>query len=221
MSILISIQQDVQSFLDWAYVNHTDEQLARGIIDSPGFPYWNRIEEHLEEAFQTLDFETVNDAFKEHLLFLIHHQWDIGHILNWFDKGDGAIGALGMTAAQLEQVGHWGLTSQWVDARAQLAASLYKSNDKNKAVALLLRYHQDEDEYVRRMALQALHRLNYPQLNSLLLQSWSFDETYERMLCLQIWKASFPAFFTYYCLLAEADDRTTLRDYALSLKTSE
>ena len=213
-----TIQQHVESFWAWALQSYTKEAVLDGTIDAPSFPHWNAVEDSLEEAFQKLDFRQLGTETLDHLLFLLAQQWDIGIVLNWFNKGGEAIGQLGMTPDQLHILSERGLTSNLSDARGQLAASLYKIEDKTAAITLLLAYCKDEEEYVRRMALSSLHRLHYPDLNALLFRSWEKNEEHERMLCLDIWKTINPEAFLQHCALAEQDEREYLRAFALKAK---
>jgi len=104
------------------------------------------------------------------------------------------------------------------DAKSQLAASLYKIVDKEKAKKILLEYYNDKDEYVRRMSLKSLHKLNFKEINKLLLNSWNNNEEYERMLCLEIWKDISEKEFIEHCEIAEKDEREYLRGYAIRVK---
>lgn len=175
----------------------------------------------MEYAFKHLNFEVVGDELLDDIIFLIAQQWDMGIILNWFNKGKEEIGQLGMSEYQLRVLSARGINSEWTDARSQFAASLYKIGDQRIAVDLLLKYHEDDDEYVRRLALKSLHKLNYHGLNDLLIISWNFDEEYERRMCLEIWKQTADPLFDKFCALALTDERDALREFAGKLKNGE
>jgi len=96
------IKRHVEDFWNWALNSNSKEQILNGQIDSPSFPYWNEIEHDLEEAFQNLDFTKIENKTLDNIIFIIAQQWDIGIILNWFDKGNEEIGQVGMTEFQLQ-----------------------------------------------------------------------------------------------------------------------
>ena len=215
--IINELKQNVEDFWKWALKYYSKNQILNGEIDSPSFPKWNQIEENLEAAFKKLDFDTLDHDTLENIIFIIAQQWDIGIILNWFNKGGEEIGQIGMSDKQLQILCEQGLNSKLTDAKSQFAASLYKIENKDLAVNLLLKYHRDTNEYVRRQSLYSLYRLNYHNLNEVLLISWTFDEEYERMSCLNIWKKIDKINFDKFSNIAIQDERKQLRDYVLEL----
>ncbi|WP_338793155.1 hypothetical protein [Bernardetia sp. MNP-M8] len=138
--------------------------------------------------------------------------------MNWFNKGGEEIGQIGMTELQLQRICERGLLTNLKAAKSQLAASLYKIENKEKAKKLLLDYYKDDDEYIRRMSLNSLHKLHYENINDLLSNSWDKNEEYERMRCLQIWKETNEEEFIKYCESAEKDKRKYLREFAIKIK---
>lgn len=219
--IINNIQSNAKLFWEWALKYYSKEDIINGAIDSPSYPKWNQIEENFEEAFKYLDFNKLTNKTLDNMIFLIAQQWDIGIILNWFNKGEQEIGQLGMTKLQLQKLCQRGLDSDLVDAKSQLAASLYKIENRDLAIELLLKYYNEKDEYIRRCALQSLNKLNYEQINLLLRKSWNINEEYERMLCLQIWNEIDEELFIHYCNIAEKDEREDIRNYALKLRMKQ
>lgn len=215
--IVGNIQKDVEEFWKWALKTYSKEQIINGNADSPSFPNWNQIEEHLEIAFKELDFENVEDNNLDNIIFLIAQQWDIGIILNWFNKGKDEIGQIGMTQKQLQILCERGLKSKFPDAKSQLASSLYKIENKQTAIELLLEYYKDNDEYVRRCSLNSLHKLSYKDINPLLLKTWKENDEHGRMSCLHIWNEINEDYFKAYSKDAENDEREYLSRYAQRL----
>ncbi|AFM03365.1 hypothetical protein Fleli_0911 [Bernardetia litoralis DSM 6794] len=215
------IQKNVEEFWKWAFKSSSKEEILNGEIDSPSFPNWQKIENNLEEAFRNLNFDELGNKTLDNIIFIIAQQWDIGIILNWFNKGGEEIGQLGMTELQLQRICERGVTTNLIDAKSQLAASLYKIENKEKAKELLLSYYKDEDEYIRRMSLNSLHKLGYQNINDLLLNSWDKNEEYERMICLQIWSEINEKEFIKYCEIAEKDERKYLREFAIKIKKEQ
>lgn len=217
-----NVQKDVDEFWEWAFKSsYSKEAVINGEIDSVSFPHWHRIEKNLEEAFKYLNFAELENAMLDNIVFIIAQQWDIGIILNWFNKGGEEIGQIGMTELQLIRICERGLITNLTDAKGQLAASLYKIRNKEKAEELLLNYHKDKNEYVRRMALSSLHKLSYRFINDLLINSWGKNDEYERTLCLQIWKETNTKEFVKYCRIAEKEGTKYLREFALEIKNKQ
>lgn len=216
--IISELQKNVNLFWEWSLKFNSREEILNGENDSPSYPKWNQIEENLESIFKNINFDELTNKTLDNIIFLIAQQWDIGIILNWFNKGDERIGQLGMTKFQLKKLSQRGLNSDLADAKAQFAISLYKIENRNEAIELLLKYYNENNEYIRRCSLQSLNKLNYEQLNLLLDKSWKMNEENERILCLQIWSETDKKLFTHYCKIAEKDEREYLRNYASKLR---
>ncbi|OAV45098.1 hypothetical protein [Lewinella sp. 4G2] len=212
-----AIQKDIEEFWEWAQKFYSREQIVHGNADSPSFPNWNRVEHNLEKAFNQLEFETLEEKHLDNIIFLIAQQWDIGIILNWFNKGNEEVSQIGMTQKQLQILSNRGLKLKLPDAKSQFAASLYKIDNKSVAIELLLKYYNDEDEYVRRCSLRSLHKLAYNEINPLLLKTWKENSEHGRMMCLQIWSEINEDYFNKYSRVAQKDKREYLSKYAQRL----
>ena len=182
------IANHVTNFRNWISEVFTKEQIVNGTIDAAGYPNWNNIEETLEKVFEAENLDDYSSSDLENIVYLIARQWDIGIILNWFDKGDRSISQIGMNGYHLFTLAEVGLRTTEIDARYQFAASLYKLGHSERVVFLLLQYYQDEDPYTRRLALRSLSRINYGGIVDKVKEVWENGDEWDRMMCLSIAK---------------------------------
>jgi len=220
--ILINIEKHVVDFRIWVENNFTSDQINNEYADYAGYPLWNEIEEDLEKLFTSVkDLNCLQTEILDKIIFFIARQWDIGIILNWFNKGGEDISGVAMTQEQLIVLAERGILSKYWDARYQFSASLFKVDDslKDKAITLLLKYHKDNTEDVRSHALRSLNRFSYSKINDLLIESWDYGEEFERIECLKIWRERDKDLFNQYFKVAKNDNRETIVEYVNQLNS--
>ncbi|MCJ8288988.1 MAG: HEAT repeat domain-containing protein [Crocinitomicaceae bacterium] len=208
----------VEHFKEWVNANHSDLQIKEGNIDDCGYPEWQKLEDLCEEIFTSLIFKGLETPDKKRIVFIIGRQWDLGRILNWFNKGTEEIGQLGMTKEQLFELSNVAVTEDDIDAKGQFAASLFKVGDTPEVVELLLKFHADQDEYVRRQALSSLDKIGYSKIGELIVQSWKNDQEFEKIMCLNLMKDLNHEKFEVCLDEALSDEREYLRKRAVELK---
>jgi DNA polymerase III delta prime subunit len=217
--LIKQLSAHVEKYQQWVAATFTHEQIVNGDYDAAGYPEWDEIERHLQEFFATIDFHELNDSQLDEIIYLIARNWDLGTIINWL-YDDPALSQIGMTEEQFLVISKKTLHSSDWDARYQIAGVLYRVSEENKeqAIELLLKYHQDHEDYVRRMALKSLFMLNYSDLQDLIEKSWRYDEVHERMYCLALLKKMKSDQYEAYLSGALSDQRAYLREYAESLR---
>lgn len=115
------------------------------------------------------------------------------------------------------------LSSAERDAKWQVAARLGKLSVRpQEAESLLLKFMEDEDEYVRRQALMALGRIRSPHVERLAEQIWNRVEEwqeYQRMAVLDALQNAGSPLLETYLTKANEDGRQHLAAYAVKIKS--
>lgn len=108
------------------------------------------------------------------------------------------------------------------DAKWQLADQLgYIGRDDGDVERILLALVRDEDEYVRRRALQSLARIGSAKAEQLALEAWNphqENQQWTRMMVLDCLRRINSPHFQRLLAEAERDERTNLRDFAKRLR---
>jgi hypothetical protein len=209
----------IKKYKKWVAFTFSYDDIINGNYDAAGYPDWAEIERYLQEFFGEVDFKELKDSQLDEIIYLIGRNWDIGTIINWLRKGP-EISQIGMTEEQFFVIAKKALHSSDWDARYQIAGVLYRVSEENneQAIELLLKYHEDHEEYVRRMALKSLHMLKYSGLHGLIEKSWRYDEVYEREYCLVLLKEIKSGQYDAYLSEALSDKRDDLRKSAELLR---
>jgi hypothetical protein len=208
----------VEHFNEWVNANHSSVQIKEGNVDDCGYPEWQKFEDLCEQIFTGSSFNELEISDKKRIIFIIGRQWDLGSILNWFNKGTEEIGQLGMTKEQLFELSKIAVKEDDSDAKGQFAASLFKVGNSPDVVELLLKFHADQDEYVRRQALGSLQKVGYSKIGNLIIESWKHNEEFERMMCLNMMADLNHDKFETCLEEALSDKREHLRERAIELK---
>lgn len=211
----------VEHFKEWVNANHSDLQIEEGNVDDCGYPEWHKLEDLCERIFTGLIFSELETLDKERIIFIIGRQWDLGRVLNWFNKGTEEIGHLGMTKEQLFELSKIAVTGDDSDAKGQLAASLFKAGDTQGLIEVLLKFHADSDEYVRRQALSSLEKIGYTRIGDLIIESWKYNQEFERIMCLNLMADSNHEKFETCLKEALLDEREYLKKRAVELKNRD
>lgn len=207
------IARHVADFRAWIAEVFTEEQIASGAIDDAGYPRWRAVEATFEKVFEAENLDAYSAKVLDDLVYLVARQWDVGRILNWFDKGDRRISHCGMNGYHLLALAQAGVRSPERDARYQFAASLYKLGPDPRVVALMLKYLQDEDSYCRRLALRSLSRIRYEGVLEEVRKMWDNGDEWDRMMCLSIAKDHDAALLQELLEQGRASDQADLLEY--------
>jgi hypothetical protein len=106
------------------------------------------------------------------------------------------------------------------DAKWQIATELgHLSSDVQQVEAMLLKYVNDSDEYVRRCALLALAAIGSPVAEELAERAWACGSEYQRVDILYILWSTHSAKLDQYIASAEADPSQYVADYATQLRS--
>lgn len=217
--ILEKINQHVFLFKNWLKDHYSENQIEEENYDDTGYPNWDKIEDTFEFVFKEIDFSVLTTKELENISFLLARQWDVGVIFPYFRE---EISQIGMTEEQLLILANFGINSKEWSFRQQCAASIYKAkNYKVEATSIALKYYKEENAGIRSQALNSLHKLNYFEINKLLLESWKHNDELERIYCLYIWKEIDEKIFKYYIEEAKKDTRKTIRENIEYLLTNK
>jgi HEAT repeats len=134
------------------------------------------------------------DLFKVILSFLttsINEDWsnqdvdDILYVIGWDNEREDLTDEIEENYDVLIKLANLALNSTEYDAKWQLADRLGNLSTES-AELLLLKFVNDEDEYVSRRALLALGRMKSPQAEALAEKSWATGEEYQRIAALWV-----------------------------------
>jgi hypothetical protein len=115
-----------------------------------------------------------------------------------------------------------GLSAPDAEARWQLAEALGEAGEREEAFALLLRYFEDTDpEYISRLALFALQKRRYPQLEPLALRAWERGDEWQRVGALWVLANLESPHLPRLLDAADADGREWLVKHAQRIRAGE
>jgi HEAT repeats len=112
---------------------------------------------------------------------------DILHVIGWDNECEYLTDEIEENFDILIKLADLALNSSEDNAKWQLADRLGNLSNE-PAESLLLKYVNDENEYVRRRALIALGRMKSPQAEALAEKSWETGEEYQRIAVLWVLK---------------------------------
>lgn len=173
------ILDNVLVFKKWLADNYSANQIENYIYDDAGYPEWVEIESDLTKLFKEDKINELTEDETNGLIFLIARNWDVGTILNWFNTNDGkSISQIGMKESQFIYLFPFAVQSDEKYAKNQFASiiPLLKSISKEEAYKMLLELVSDNDEYVKRCCFSSLLKLDYPDLETLIVSSWNLNK---------------------------------------------
>jgi hypothetical protein len=131
---------------------------------------------------------------------------DILYVIGWDNEDEYLTDEIEENPAVLIKLANLALNSLEDDAKWQLADRLGNLSNE-PAELLLLKFVKDEDEYVRRRALNALGRMQSLYAEALAEKSWETGEEYQRIAALLVLKDISSSKLTAYLQKAIEDGR--------------
>lgn len=203
---------EVERFRAWAD-NSPVPPTARNGEWACGYEGWARLYTAFDAFISEVPCREWSDATTQTVLYAIARDSDNCHLARSVATRSDDVLCLAERA----------ITSPEWDAKWQIAAKLGRlSSTSPQAEKLLLRFAEDDDEYVRRCALLALADIGSLHVTDLVEAAWNtrveWDE-YPRMAVLYaLWKINAPQ-LNHYLTLAEADGRPSLIEYAARIRS--
>lgn len=194
-----AICSEVAKFRAWAKRYPSEDRYGEWECDYPGWPELHSAFIDYMDATPTaeLQSEVVAD-----LIYAIARDNEISYLAS----------QLGQRPVHLLRLLPHVLTSEEPDARWQIAAQLGKhALPFEAAEPALIKLVADQDEYVRRIALQALGRIDSPHTEHFCGQAWESGHEYQRIMALCVLHAIGSRQLDRYLALAREDDREYLR----------
>lgn len=171
------LHQEVTKFREWIssveYLNSETLNVEDGCLYSE---WWNLFEIIL--AFLNT---SINSPWT------VQEVNDILYVMGWDNECEDLADKIEENPDVLMKLANLALNSSEYDAKWQLADRLGNLSDES-AESLLLKFVNDEDEYVRRRSLIALGRMNSPHAEALSEKSWETGEEYQRIAALWVLK---------------------------------
>lgn len=175
-----SLTAEIAKFLQWSEQFPEDDRPAGW---EAGYPEWVTLRDAATDLIKAGDPEAAGPQPVEQVLYVVARdnveQWMVQILIDhpkW-----------------LHAVAKASLEFDDPDARWQLAVALGASSNKAEAEQLLLRYNEDADEYVSRMALLALANFESAQTEKLAVKAWKTNDEYQRIAALwAIWRVKSP-----------------------------
>jgi hypothetical protein len=189
------LEELVEKFQNWLNENYTIEQIQELLTDDCSFPFWNEITELYSTLLEEKLITQLDTNDKNHLLYLIARNWDIGDMISWLSSD---------SIKELSNLGH--LTredfiilaksviklrgNEYNDAKSQIASSFRKFDRSTIEIEyILLELYNDKDEYTKRQALLSLGKFKYENIEKLIAKSWNIiNDEHHKMACLNILK---------------------------------
>lgn len=176
------------------------------------YPEWESVYEATEAFLGAVDIKAVSKATVDELLYILDSDNEMWAIAD-------AIAEYPEVMVYLAQAA---IDSNYFWAKSQLAEKLVDSAvNRSEVERLLFALAKDEREYIRRIALGNLAKINSPLVNELIEPAWASNNLVQRMMVLSaLLKISSPE-LEKYLALAEADGRKHLVSFAARIRRGE
>ncbi|WP_436486669.1 hypothetical protein [Chitinophaga sp. ARDCPP14] len=217
----------VNSFKEWLSANYSLQEIQDLQVNDASYPEWQPIEDYFSALLAAGQINQLDEEDLAHLLYLIARHWDIGRMIAWLSRapvlsnlGDLSVEDFMILARAVSKLSG----TEYDDAKYQFAACFEKKFDTlTPGIAhILLNLYHSNDEYTKRLSLLALAKLKYPDIRTILKQSWdTVDEQYHKIGCLQAIDEYIkdPVLLNEYLALAAGETGDELEKYVSWLKS--
>ena len=202
----LPLPEEIARFRSWAAPRLVDGEYSCREVD---YPNWFQIKHAFGEFLSDEPFRRWDDRTISDVLYIVARDNDSPSLAH----------ALAEDVERLLYLAEAAVVSSERDAKYQFADELSRLDRSEYPIEpILLALLQDEDEYVRRLALIALGRIHSPLAEALALAAWENGEEYQRMVALQILHDLSSRWVGDYLVKAEQDESQYVRKYAARLK---
>lgn len=203
-------REEILKFREWA---KEQEQVAEWECN---YEEWQPIYQGVEEFLGASITQSWTAEETKDLLYILARDWECQIIADHLQNHQPEA-AFYLASYSLKG-------SDW-DARWQLAAVLGHLSPDARIEPLLLQFVDDEEEYVRRRALQSLARINSKQTEQLTVREWTRDgenQQWARIGVLWVLSKIHSPLFESYLLMAELEkEQLYLVESAQKLRRGE
>lgn len=189
------MHQEVEKFKAWANTYTVEERTGEWECD---YDEWDKLYHEVLSFLESSEVDNWSESDINDILYAVARDNEIEYLVSEFTKKrDMLIRVAGLALSSSEPAAKW-----------QLASELGKLSDPVQEVEkLLLKFIEDEDEYVNRRALIALGAINSPAAEALAEQAWHTGHEYQRIASLWVMKEVGSPKLPQYLQLAFADGR--------------
>jgi hypothetical protein len=167
------------------------------------YEHWGNIYKSFEEYIRVTDPDKLTTIEKGRLLYIIARDNEMESLARLLDE------------KFLLVLAEYSILNGQRDDKWQLAVQLYKLTDKEKALSLLEKFVNDEEEYVNRRSLMELAKLKSAHVENLAERFWHKDkygemEEYQKIAVLHSLKIINSNLLDNYIALAKQSEQTYL-----------
>lgn len=194
---------EIDKFDKWAQSQFDIPQDDIGGEWECNYDNWESIYETFETFIKTTDPNKLTSTEKERLLYIIARDNEMENLSRLLDE------------QFLIVLSEYSISYGHRDDKWQLAVQLYKLTDKEKALSLLDKFVNDEEEYVNRRSLMELAKLNSDKVEQYAERFWNKDkyaemEEYQKIAVLHSLNTINSKFLDHYIQLAKKSGLTYL-----------
>lgn len=194
-----AIRSEVAKFRAWAERYPAEDRYGEWECDYPG---WAELHRAFIDYMDATSIAELQSEVMADLIYAIARDNEISYLAS----------QLGQRQVHLLQLLPHVLASEEPDARWQIAAQLgERALPFAVAEPALIKLVADQDEYVRRIALQALGRIDSPHTEHFCGQAWESGHEYQRIMVLWVLHTIGSSQLDRYLALAREDGREYLR----------
>lgn len=194
---------EIDKFDKWAQSQFDIPQDDIGGEWECNYDNWESIYETFETFIKVTDPNKLTSTEKDRLLYIIARDNEMENLSRLLDE------------QFLIVLSEYSISYGHRDDKWQLAVQLYKLTDKEKALSLLDKFVNDEEEYVNRRSLMELAKLNSGKVEQYAERFWNKDkyaemEEYQKIAVLHSLNTINSKFLDYYIQLAKKSGLTYL-----------
>jgi len=194
---------EIDKFDKWAQSQFDIPQDDIGGEWECNYDNWESIYETFETFIKATDPNKLTSTEKERLLYIIARDNEMENLSRLLDE------------QFLIVLSEYSISYGHRDDKWQLAVQLYKLTDKEKALSLLDKFVNDEEEYVNRRSLMELAKLNSDKVEQYAERFWNKDkyaemEEYQKIAVLHSLNTINSKFLDHYIQLPKKSGLTYL-----------
>ncbi|MHA4847877.1 hypothetical protein ACX0G7_27165 [Flavitalea antarctica] len=202
---------EIDKFDLWAQSQFDIPQEELGGEWECDYDHWEAIYESFEALINVTDPNKLTSYEKERLLYIIARDNEMEHLSSLLD------------GQFLIVLSEYAISKGHREDKWQLAVQLYKLADKGKAVSLLEKFVNDDEEYVNRRSLMELAKLDADKVESYAEIFWNKEkyadiEEYQKIAVLHSLNVINSPLLDKYIELATQSGQTYLINYAIEIQ---
>ena len=203
----MTLDRAIQKFKDWASNDPTAGQNSEWEYY---YPHWGQIYDAFANFVKQTDYRRWSLTETQNVLYIIARDNEAEFLIDEIAKQKECLFALAEAAINCDEP----------DAKWQIASRLGRIEDGVEDVEVyLLKFLNDDAEYVRRRALSALAQIGSTQTEAWAEIAWETGHEYQRMAALHALHQVSSSKLDEFIALAKEDGRRYLLKKAMDLST--